>query len=69
MEHRQDGLKSAIDANSAMTLDIKKNTDDIVEFFVAAQGTFKVLKAMGTVAKWMTTVAGAFALVWLFLKR
>ena len=47
---------------------IKKNTDDIVAFFVAGQGAFKFIKLIGTIAKWITSVGAAIALLWLLAK-
>lgn len=68
MEAQHVGLKKAIEDNTSMTVDIKKNTDDIVIFFQDAKGTFKALQAVGNIAKWCTAVAGAVALFWLALK-
>jgi hypothetical protein len=68
MEAQHTGLKRAIDDNTAMTVDIKKNTDDIVEFFLAAQGTFKALRVIGSIAKWFTAIAGAVAIVFVWWK-
>jgi hypothetical protein len=68
MEVQHSGLKRAIEDNTAMTVDIKRNTDDIVVFFQDAKGTFKALQAIGNIAKWCTAVAGAVALFWLALK-
>lgn len=54
--------------NARMILDIKKNTDDIVEFFETGRGTLKFLKYVGAVAKWISAVAAAVAITWLMWK-
>ena len=61
-------LRVALEANTAITEKVSKNTDDIVAFFEAGRGTFKVLKVVGVMAKWLTTVAAAMALLWLMIK-
>lgn len=68
IEMQHTGLRRAIDDNTAMTVDIKKNTDDIVIFFQDAKGTFKALKVVGAIAKWFTAIAGAVALVFVWWK-
>lgn len=59
--YRIDALEAAVAKNTALTEAVKKNTDDIVAFFEAGKGTFKVLKAVGVAAKWVTTVTVACA--------
>lgn len=51
-------------ANSVMIEKIQKNTDEIVEFFTAGKGFFTVAKYVGVIAKWVTTIAAAGALLW-----
>ncbi len=47
---------------------VKKNTDEIVEFFEAGKGFFSVVRVVGTVAKWVTTVAAALVVMWALAK-
>lgn len=47
---------------------IRRNTDDIVAFFEAGRGFFQVVRIVGTVAKWVTTVAAALVVVWFVFK-
>lgn len=65
---RIDAIEHAVRYNTQMTSEIKKNTDDIVEFFEAGRGTFRVLKVIGVIAKWITTVAAAVALAFVAWK-
>ena len=46
----------------------RKNTDEIVEFFEAGKGFFSVVRVVGTVAKWVTTVAAALVVMWALAK-
>ena len=71
MRHMQEQIeegKRAVEVNTKMTADIKRNTDDIVLFFEAGRGTFKALKVIGIIAKWVTTVAAAVAVAFLIWK-
>lgn len=56
------------DVNLELTKEIKANTDDIVAFFEAGKGFFQVVRVVGTVAKWVTTVAAAFVVMWFVFK-
>ena len=58
---RLNNLEYAVAKNTNITSEIKRNTDDIVEFFQAGQGTIKALRILGIIAKWVTTVAAAVA--------
>ena len=78
-DHRLDDLASAVDKNTRMTAEaalltsnngakiekIERNTNDIVAFFEAGRGTFKVLSVIGIIAKWISTVAAGVAVFWL----
>ena len=68
MEGQHTSLRIAVEANTALTTDIKKNTDDIVSFFDAARGTFKFFGVVSVCAKWITTVGAAMAAVWLVMR-
>ena len=61
---RLDGLEFAVTQNTSMTADIKKNTDDIVVFFEAGKGFFKVASYIGKIAKWITVVVAAIGAVY-----
>lgn len=65
---RIEALELAVHENTVLTADIKKNTDDIVDFFRAGQGTFKFLKMIGIAAKWVTSIGAAIALVFVLWK-
>lgn len=52
-------LSTKIDQNTATMLDIKKNTEDIVEAWDAITGGLKVLGFLGTCAKYVTYFAAA----------
>ena len=67
-DQRIDAVEAAVLENTKITAEIKRNTDDIVEFFQAGQGTFKFLRMVGGVAKWFTAVAAAVAVVFLMWK-
>lgn len=47
---------------------IERNTTEIVAFFEAGRGFFRVASWVGTAAKWITRVAAAVALLWFLLK-
>lgn len=57
-------IRKAVDENTVITNDIKKNTEEIIEFFKAGKGFFKIAGYAGTVAKWVTAIAAAIAGVW-----
>ena len=59
METQHVALKTAVEVNTAICGDVKKNTDDIVEFFTAGKGFFKVASYIGRIAKWLAAVAAA----------
>lgn len=56
------------DAGLLLTKEIKANTDDIVAFFEAGKGFFQVVRIVGTIAKWVTTVAAAAVVIWALTK-
>ena len=57
-------IRAAVDQNTIITNDIKANTEEIIEFFKAGKGFFKIAGYAGTVAKWVTAIAAAIAGVW-----
>ena len=56
---RMDLQDAALLANTTTTDDIKRNTGDIVDFFNAMQGAFKVFNLIGRVAKPVWYIAAA----------
>ncbi len=68
METLQTELKTAIDENTAMTTQVRDNTEEMVELFKTMKGGLKILAALGTVAKWISAVSAAGAVVWLATK-
>ena len=68
MEEQTATLKRAVELNTQMTATVMQNTVDIVAFFEAGKGTFKALKFIGIVAKWITSVAAAVAVAFLIWK-
>ena len=64
MGERMDGFDNALFANTLLTREIKANTDEIVAFFVAGKGFFRVVKFIGSMAKWVTMIAAAAVTVW-----
>ena len=67
-DHRLDELAKSVDENTKMTVDIKRNTDEIVDFFEAGKGTFKFFKIVGEFAKWISACGAALALAYVYLK-
>ena len=81
-DSRLDALARSVDENTRMTAEavlltsgngakiekIERNTNEIVAFFEAGKGTFKALKFIGIVAKWITSVAAAVAVAFLIWK-
>ena len=46
----------------------KQDTGEIIEFFEAAKGAFTVLGWLGKIAKWVTAISAAAAVVWALVK-
>lgn len=65
---RMDGFDRRLAENTALTAAIKTNTDEIVAFFEAGKGFFQVVRGVGIVAKWVTTIGGAVVILWLMFK-
>lgn len=57
-----------IDAIDGQIAVIRKNTEQIVAFFEAGKGFFQVVRLVGIVAKWVTTVAAAIVVFWFVFK-
>lgn len=72
---RMDSLDKRIEENTAITQHnstvieaIKTNTDEIVEFFQAGKGFFTVVRAVGSVARWVAIIAAAFGIAYGIVK-
>lgn len=64
LEDAHDELNRKVDANTKITASIKSDTGDIVDFFNAGKGTFKVLGWLGKGIKWVSSVALAIGAVY-----
>ena len=65
---RMDVLESQLAANTMLTQRVAANTDEIVQFFEAGKGFFRVVRWTGTAAKWVSSVAAAAVIVWALVK-
>ena len=63
-DERMTRIESDLRTNTAATEQIRSNTADLVEFFQAAQGAFKVLNWIGRAAKPLTYIATLCASLW-----
>lgn len=66
---RMDAFDRTMAENTAITKLIKANTEEIVAFFEAGKGFFQVVRFVGTVAKWVTTVAAALVVFWFVFRH
>lgn len=62
-EDRFGRIEKELQVNTEATRRIEANTSDLVEFFQAAQGAFKVLNWIARLAKPVGYIAGALASV------
>jgi len=67
IETGHEELKQAMATNTAMTLEIKNNTDELVELFKTAKGGFKTASWLGgaikTISATVAAVIGAYLAV------
>lgn len=68
LAHRVSKVEDGLAANTALTQKIHNDTSAMVEFFEAAKGAFTVLGWLGKVAKWVTAISAAGAVVWALVK-
>ena len=68
LAHRVSKVEDGLAANTALTQKIHQDTSAMVEFFEAAKGAFTVLGWLGKVAKWVTAISAAGAVVWALVK-
>lgn len=50
--------------SKAIIVEVKASTDEIVEFFQAGKGFFMVVRAVGSVARWVAIIAAAFGIAY-----
>lgn len=62
-DKRMSSIESALTENTEATKRIEANTADLLDFFAAAKGAFKVLGWIGKLAKPISYVAAAGAAV------
>ena len=58
LEAAAEQTRTDLETNTAMTKDVLASLADVVEFFTAMKGAFKVLNWMGAVAKPVAAVVG-----------
>lgn len=58
IEAAAEQTRTDLETNTAMTKDVLDSLADVVEFFTAMKGAFKVLNWMGAVAKPVAAVVG-----------
>jgi hypothetical protein len=64
LKSQHNEIRKAVDENTIITNTIKANTDEIIEFFKAGKGFFKIAGYAGTIAKWLGAVAAAVTAIW-----
>lgn len=74
IERRKDdpwrhSVTERIDAIDSQIAVIRKNTEEIVEFFEAGKGFFSVVRGVGVIAKWVTTIAAAVVVFWFVFRH
>ena len=62
-EATMNGIINKLDANTTITQDTKTNTDELVAAWKDMQGFFRVMKRIGSAAKWVAGVGAAIAAV------
>lgn len=70
--NRMDAIEKKLDENTAATSRVEANTQELVEFFNSVKGAFRVLEALGKLAKplaYITMFLGACTGVWLAFKN
>lgn len=62
-------LKAEVDCLQVDINEIKANTKELLEAWSDAKGALKALALIGGIARWVTAVAGASALFYMWLKK
>ena len=58
-QRRLMALETAMAANTALTQDLRSDTQELLDLFRTAKGGFRVVGWIGTFAKWSTGLAAA----------
>lgn len=61
-------VEAGLANNTTLTEAVKRNTDEIVEFFQAGKGFFTVVRSVGTMAKWIATIAAGLGIAYGIVK-
>ena len=64
MAGRMDEFERALRANTDLTMQVKKNTDDIIVLFGYGRGFLRTLAMFGGVAKWIAKIGAALLILW-----
>lgn len=64
MTERMNEFERALRANTDLTMQVKKNTDDIITLFGYGRGFLRTLAMVGGAAKWITKVGAAMLIIW-----
>lgn len=57
-------MEHSIQENTALTIDLKDDTKEMLEAFQAMKGGFKVLEWLGRIAKIVAAIGAAVAICW-----
>lgn len=63
MERKSESLCDLIESNTGITEQVKTDTAELVEWIRNSKGAFRVLGALGSVAKWAGGIAMAVAAI------
>ena len=64
MEAQHTDLKQAVQVNTDICKTVEANTGEIIEFFKAGKGFFKMVGYIGVVAKWTSAIVAAGLALW-----
>ena len=67
LEQDHKTLSDQIKDNTKLTLSVKADTSDIVEFFKTVSGAFRVFEKLIVIGKFFTWVGGLGAIVYTYL--
>ena len=62
-------LKTDVEHLQAAMNKIERNTEDLLEAWNDAKGALKALAWIGSVARWVTAVAGSIGLIYIWMKK
>jgi hypothetical protein len=64
MERQHIELRRDVQANTEICKTVETNTGEIIEFFKAGKGFFKMVGYVSVVAKWTTAILAGAAALW-----